>query len=101
MQVDIELEKQINKAQDQKKLMELALSKSGGERALAQHEKADALLLRRLAGHGDKYVRYFVAKNTNADITTLKELARDREVIVREAARLNLIFKQQDSLRLK
>lgn len=93
MYVDLKLEKAIQSCKDPIKLSKIGLAEPGAERVLAKHPIADALLLRRLAGHGDKYVRLEVAKHANADEKTLKELARDREVIIREAARLNLILR--------
>lgn len=94
MHVDLELEKKIKSCKDPKELAKLGLDQPGAERALASHEKADPILLRRLATHGDKYVRMAVAQHLNSDEQTLKILARDREVVVREAARLNLILKR-------
>lgn len=94
MHVDLDLEKKIKACKDSKELAKFGLEQPGGERALATHEKADSVLLRKLATHGDKYVRMAVAQHTNTDEQTLKILARDREVVIREAARLNLILKR-------
>ncbi len=89
-----DLEKKILSCQDPIKLAKISDEAPEAQRLIAGHEKADEILLRRLAGHGDKYVRYQVAKNTNTDRPTLKRLASDHEVIIREAARLNLILKR-------
>ncbi len=89
-----ELETKILKCQDPIKLAKMSEEAPEAQRLIAGHERADEILLRRLAGHGDKYVRYEVAKNTNTDRPTLKRLASDQEVIIREAARLNLILRR-------
>ena len=94
MFIDSELEKKILKCTNSIELAKLGFSAPGAERAMACHQCADQKLLARLATHGDKYVRLNVAKHENTDEATLRELARDREVIIREIARQSLILRR-------
>ena len=92
--MDSELIKKIEACQNPIKLAKMCEEAPEAQRLIASHIKAEAGLLRRLSVHGDKYVRYHVAQNPNTDEMTLKKLASDHEVIIREAARLNLILKR-------
>tara|TARA_R110000868_G_scaffold16687_10_gene74206 strand:+ start:617 stop:901 length:285 start_codon:yes stop_codon:yes gene_type:complete len=94
MFIDQELEKKVLKCSNPTELAKLGFSAPGAERAMAINRCADDKLLKRLATHGDKYVRLNVARHENTDEQTLKELARDREVIIREAARQSLILRR-------
>lgn len=90
------MEDKIKKCKSSKELAQLCLEQPGFERQVVVHESVDSALLRKLASHGDKYVRLLIAKSEKADFATLEKLASDHEVVVRESARLNLIFKRQD-----
>lgn len=92
--MDKELIRKIEACQDPIKLAKICDEAPEATRLIASHQKAEAGLLRRLSVHGDKYVRFHVAKNINTDEMTLNKLASDHEVIIREAARLNLILRR-------